>query len=40
VIAAAITASMGRKRLKEMQGLPKTKQTIKEDVEWAKQQKS
>jgi uncharacterized membrane protein YqjE len=40
VIAAAITASMGRKHLKEMQGLPKTKQTIKEDVEWAKQQKS
>ena len=40
VIAAAITASIGRKRMQQMQGLPKTKQTIKEDVEWAKQQKS
>src|SRR5918994_1455448 len=40
VLAAAITVSIGRKRIQEMQGLPKTKQTIKEDVEWAKQQKS
>jgi uncharacterized membrane protein YqjE len=40
LIVAAIAASAGRKRLKDMQGLPKTKQTIKEDVEWAKQQKS
>jgi F0F1-type ATP synthase assembly protein I len=40
---AGVTAalfSIGRERLKGVRGLPKTKESIKEDVEWAKAQKS
>jgi len=40
-IAAAVLASMGRKKLKEANPqLPKTQQTLKEDAQWAKAQKS
>lgn len=40
VIAAAVLVSVGRKKLKEIRTLPETKQSIKEDVEWAKAQRS
>jgi uncharacterized membrane protein YqjE len=40
VIAALILQSVGRHRLTQLRGLPKTKATIKEDVEWAKAQTS
>jgi len=40
-IAAAVLASIGRKKLKEANPqLPKTQQTLKEDAQWAKAQKS
>ncbi len=40
VIAAAVLALVGKSRIKSVEPLPTTVQTIKEDVEWAKQQKS
>jgi len=40
VIAAAIFASRGRALLGKVRGLPETRDTIKEDVEWAKAQKN
>ncbi len=40
-VIAAVLAVMGRKELKEANPqLPKTQKTIKEDVQWAKAQKS
>lgn len=40
-IAAAVLASRGRKEIKEASPqLPTTQQTLKEDVQWAKAQKS
>jgi uncharacterized membrane protein YqjE len=39
-VAAAAMLSTGRKKLKDIEVLPQTKQTIKEDVEWAKTQKT
>ena len=40
-IVAAVLASIGRKALKEANPqLPKTQQTLKEDAQWAKAQKS
>ncbi|WP_028651759.1 phage holin family protein [Nocardioides halotolerans] len=40
-IAAAVLASIGRKELKTANPqLPQTQQTLKEDVQWAKAQKS
>ena len=40
VIAAYIFQRSGRATLARVRGLPKTRDTIKEDVEWAKAQKS
>jgi len=40
VVAAAVLALVGKSRIKSAEPLPTTVQTIKEDVEWAKQQKS
>jgi F0F1-type ATP synthase assembly protein I len=40
VFAAAVLALVGKSRIKSVEPLPTTVQTIKEDVEWAKQQKS
>ena len=40
VVAAAVLALVGKSRIKSVEPLPTTVQTIKEDVEWAKQQKS
>lgn len=34
-LAAAVLASIGRKRLKQVKPLPHTTETLKEDVEWA-----
>ena len=39
-IAAIILQRVGRTRLARVRGLPQTKATIKEDVEWAKTQTS
>jgi hypothetical protein len=39
-VAAAVLLSAGRKKLKEIEGLPQTKDTIKEDVQWAKAQRN
>jgi len=40
-VIAAVLASMGRKALKDANPqLPKTQQTLKEDAQWAKAQKS
>ena len=40
-VAAAVLASRGRKEIKEANPqLPTTQQTLKEDVQWAKTQKS
>ncbi len=39
-IAAFILQRSARHKLSELRGLPQTKQTIKEDVEWAKAQKN
>ena len=39
-IAAAILLATGKRRLGDLQTLPQTKETIKEDVEWAKTQTS
>jgi cobalamin biosynthesis protein CobD/CbiB len=40
VVLAALAALTGKRRLKSVEPLPTTVQTIKEDVEWARQQKS
>ena len=40
VIVGLILQAVGRTRLARVRGLPKTKATIKEDVEWAKAQNS
>ena len=39
-VAALILAMKGKKDIKSAEGLPQTVSTLKEDVEWAKQQKS
>ncbi len=39
-VAAFIMQRSGRSKLSELQGLPETQETIKEDVEWAKAQTS
>ena len=39
VIAAAVLAAGGRRRMADLKALPETKQSIKEDVEWARAQK-
>jgi hypothetical protein len=39
-IAAGIMQRSGRIKVAELQGLPQTQETIKEDVEWAKAQKT
>jgi len=38
--AAAVLLTTGRRRLKTLEALPQTQETLKEDVEWAKAQKS
>jgi uncharacterized membrane protein YqjE len=40
LIAAAILISLGRRRLSEVQVIPQTKETLQEDVEWARAQKT
>jgi uncharacterized membrane protein YqjE len=40
VVIAAVLVAVGRRRLSQIGTLPETKQSIKEDVEWAKAQKS
>jgi len=39
-IVAAVLLSKGRAQVKTMRGLPETTRTIKEDIQWAKTQKS
>ncbi len=39
-VVGAVLLSTGRRRLKAVRPLPTTTQTLKEDVEWAKAQKS
>ena len=39
-IAAAVLVTVGRRRLADLKTLPQTTETIKEDVAWAKAQKS
>jgi uncharacterized membrane protein YqjE len=39
-IAAIVLQAVGRSKLGQVRGLPQTKATIKEDVEWAKAQNS
>lgn len=39
-VAALVLQGKGRSKLSELQGMPQTKETIKEDVEWAKAQTS
>jgi uncharacterized membrane protein YqjE len=40
MIVAAVLASVGRKRIAEMKTLPETTRSIKEDVQWLKEQRS
>jgi uncharacterized membrane protein YqjE len=40
MIVAAVLASIGRKRIAEMKTLPETTRSIKEDVQWLKEQRS
>jgi uncharacterized membrane protein YqjE len=40
LVAAAILISIGRRRLSEVQVIPQTKETLQEDVEWARAQKT
>jgi cell division protein FtsL len=40
VIVAVVLQAVGRRRLAEIEPLPQTKATLKEDVEWAKAQTS
>jgi len=39
-VVAAIAVQVGKRRAAEMERLPRTVETLKEDVEWAKHQKS
>jgi uncharacterized membrane protein YqjE len=39
-LAALVLVMKGKQNIKSVEGLPTTVQTLKEDVEWAKQQKS
>ena len=39
-IVAAVLASKGRQKMKEVRPVPQTVETLKEDVEWAKAQRS
>jgi F0F1-type ATP synthase assembly protein I len=39
-VIAAIAVAAGRKQAERIEPIPKTVETLKEDVEWAKQQKS
>jgi F0F1-type ATP synthase assembly protein I len=39
-VVAAVAAAVGRKRTQEIEPIPTTVETLKEDVEWLKQQKS
>ena len=39
-VAAAIAVTIGRRRMSEISTLPETTRSIKEDVQWAKAQKS
>jgi branched-subunit amino acid transport protein len=39
-IVAFVLLSKGKRELKQVETLPVTKQTLKEDVQWAKEQKS
>jgi len=39
-IAAAVLASKGRQKIKQVRPVPQTVETLKEDVEWAKAQRS
>jgi uncharacterized membrane protein YqjE len=39
-IVALVLMSAGKRELRRAEGLPQTKETIKEDVQWAKAQKS
>ena len=39
-IAAAVLVTAGRRKLADLKTLPQTKETIKEDVAWAKAQTS
>jgi F0F1-type ATP synthase assembly protein I len=39
-IAAAVLAMNGRRRLTEVEPLPETRASLKEDVQWAREQKS
>lgn len=40
VIAAAVMASSAKKKMQQVQALPETTQTIREDLQWAKTQTS
>ena len=40
LVAAVILISIGRRRLSEVQVIPQTKETLQEDVEWARAQKT
>jgi len=39
-IVAFVLLNKGKRELKQVEGIPVTKQTLKEDVQWAKEQKS
>jgi hypothetical protein len=39
-VIAAVAVTNGRRRVQEIEPIPQTVDTLKEDVEWAKQQKS
>jgi positive regulator of sigma E activity len=39
-IAMAILIMLGRNHARKLEGLPVTRETLKEDMEWARQQKS
>jgi F0F1-type ATP synthase assembly protein I len=39
-VVAAVAISAGRRRAKEIEPMPQTVESLKEDMEWAKQQKS
>jgi len=39
-IAAFVLLNKGKRELKQVEAIPVTKQTLKEDVQWAKEQKS
>ena len=39
-VIAAVAVQAGKRRVAEMEALPRTVETLKEDVEWAKQQRT